>query len=462
MAQLALPLPTLWERFVRWISRAGQVAAVGSVAIGGAYVGGAYLTDSFPFNNGGAAPAGTANIWVDTNGGTCTDGALRAYVDAEACGSFDAASDTAENGDVILVRSGSYGNQTITGSNSRTAMATLSAEDEETDDAVTFDILTTNGDWLTIKHMDSHVGETSHLGTGGCAWCNKEGGSNLTLDDVNLWGKWAAGEISGGSVHSIADNVTHQNSNLGTPGNTSDRLCGSDDEPFRVSEGTDIAFINNRYHPFFGEAGCYHLETFRLWDTIDGILFRNNIFAEGGGDSTGYISSSPGGCTPPTCPENKNIHVIQNVFGDKCCGLAGYDFSTGGACEMNVVAYNYFKDGGAGFQNNCDAGTGPHIYVGNMGYNDGGCVVSASEGTGAPNLWIASSHGTCTGNTWLSGTNNDWSSYLLADDYHLTGSSPSIDAGENTICQLWTGGFDIDGEPRDDGTCDAGPDEYHP
>jgi hypothetical protein len=94
-----------------------------------------------------------------------------------------------------------------------------------------------------------------------------------------------------------------------------------------------------------------------------------------------------------------------------------------------------------------------------MGFNPGGCPVS---GTNTANLWIGRSHGTCAGNTWLSGGPDNWSSYRLSPDgLHLTSSSPSVNAGETTLCTTWASRLDIEGQART-GTCDAGPDEYVP
>jgi chitodextrinase/uncharacterized membrane protein YgcG len=57
---------------------------------------------------------GTANLWVDTNGGSCTRQATAgAYADAQACATLNAAYQAAGAGDVILVRGGTYSSQTI-------------------------------------------------------------------------------------------------------------------------------------------------------------------------------------------------------------------------------------------------------------------------------------------------------------------------------------------------------------
>src|SRR5688572_1381945 len=59
-------------------------------------------------------PRDVANLWVDTNGGSCTRLASPGeYVDARACASADAAYGAASKGDTILVREGTYGRQVI-------------------------------------------------------------------------------------------------------------------------------------------------------------------------------------------------------------------------------------------------------------------------------------------------------------------------------------------------------------
>ncbi len=60
-------------------------------------------------------PPGGANLWIDTNGGTCARQATAgAYSDAQACASFDAAYAAAKIGDLVLVRAGTYAKQSVT------------------------------------------------------------------------------------------------------------------------------------------------------------------------------------------------------------------------------------------------------------------------------------------------------------------------------------------------------------
>jgi hypothetical protein len=64
----------------------------------------------------------TANLWVDTNGGTCTrQSSPGAYNDAQACDTFDEAYDVsraatgASCGDRVLVKAGTYSGQNLSG-----------------------------------------------------------------------------------------------------------------------------------------------------------------------------------------------------------------------------------------------------------------------------------------------------------------------------------------------------------
>jgi hypothetical protein len=158
-------------------------------------------------------------------------------------------------------------------------------------------------------------------------------------------------------------------------------------------------------------------------------------------------------------PGTRNVTVVNNVFGAKCCGYAGpgVGYGDGQSCTGQgwVLAYNLFKDSAAGVGNNC-AGETDTVYVGNIA-NDaaGGCPV---RGTSTANLFVAPSPGACAGNRWLPDPSRIG---LRRDGFHLRAGSPAINAGETTLCARYTGGIDIDGQPRS-GVCDAGPDEYVP
>ena len=72
----------------------------------------------------GGGGSGTANLWVDTSGGSCTRSASPAtYADAAACASFNAAYQAAQPGDTVLIKGGSYGTQTVAVSAAKTNAA---------------------------------------------------------------------------------------------------------------------------------------------------------------------------------------------------------------------------------------------------------------------------------------------------------------------------------------------------
>ena len=67
----------------------------------------------------GGGSGATANLWVDTNGGSCARSAGGAvYADGSACASFAAAWSAAQCGDTVGVVAGSYGSQTVSAAKS--------------------------------------------------------------------------------------------------------------------------------------------------------------------------------------------------------------------------------------------------------------------------------------------------------------------------------------------------------
>jgi len=66
-------------------------------------------------NPGGGSSGSVANLWMDSNGGTCTRSATHvAYVDADACGSLNAMYLAATScTDLGLIKAGSYAGETI-------------------------------------------------------------------------------------------------------------------------------------------------------------------------------------------------------------------------------------------------------------------------------------------------------------------------------------------------------------
>jgi len=377
---------------------------------------------------------------------------VAAYSDAAACGSLDAANDKCQNGDVVLVKGSAYAAQILSGSNGRSSACTFQAAQGET---VTVASLQVQGgaNWLTFRDMADRSGERTNAGTT-CDTSVCLSGDHVTLDNFDITGPFAHIDFED------ATNTTWQNSEMGTKNNTTSIDCHTfDPEPVVAAGGSNILIDHNTFWQFQGDhSGCeIHLETMRLFEGINGITISNNFFAPGSGDDTARISSS---CVDPSsCTENRNVHVINNYFGELQAGHAAPDvfFGDRQSCVGWVIAYNFLRNG---VWDNCGSESNM-VAVGNMGTNTGGCVV---QGVNSRNLWSASSHGSCAGDSWVAGSCSnyvcDYSSYALAaDGWHLTASSPSINAGENTYCSQYKASPDMDGKPRA-GVCDAGPDEY--
>jgi len=115
--------------------------------------------------SGGTAPA-LANLWIDRDGGACArQETATEYVDADACGGLDAAYRAAGAGDVVMVRAGRYGDQTVAPRPSADAPpVSIHAQPGA---AIRFGALTLNGSHLTLSGTGADVTATALTHDGG-------------------------------------------------------------------------------------------------------------------------------------------------------------------------------------------------------------------------------------------------------------------------------------------------------
>jgi hypothetical protein len=145
-----------------------------------------------------AASLTAANLWVDTNGGTCTRQATPgAYVDAQACSSLPAAYTAATAGDIVLVKCGSYGDQNFTTNKAAGASIVFRPE---TDFCATFD---NSGSPATIQ-----------LGAGGSSYLtieyfNINGGGYPSIQKTNVTDSTSATNVSFLHNHVNVDKSVH-------------------------------------------------------------------------------------------------------------------------------------------------------------------------------------------------------------------------------------------------------------
>jgi hypothetical protein len=404
-------------------------------------------------------PEGPATLWIDHDGGgTCVRSADASYDHARACGSLNAAYQRARGGDHVLIKGGDYGDQKTTWHSAPLSEAiTVEAAPGET---VTFTRLDTAGDWLHLEGVEIATGTEHDKG-----WWSQDA-SHVTLENVNVTGPYASIQIQGGAYNGYLD------SEFGTAGNLVARSCvAGDPEPMQLGSTDHFTVDRVTFHPFQPElgnpacddpAGNMHLETVRVNGGVDNLEITNSIFEDGDGSGTARIFITK--LDPPGQGDNSdNIVIANNYLGDTA---GSYSIHIGGnmQCVGYVIAYNFWRNG---FLDGCEKqpNTDDLRFIGNLATMPG----ANCPGTlpGRRNLWVDDADGSCGTDDWLvvpTSVEADQLPYYqhAADGYHLTAGSPAIDAGEDyAACQEFTGGVDIDGDPRGP-TCDAGPDEYVP
>lgn len=416
-----------WRRNRGWWL--GTWAAIAAGVIGGAVV--VSGTDSPPAP---PAPAGTANIWVDTNGGTCTrQAAPAAYVDSAACSSFNAAYQAASLGDTVYVRSGSsYGAQSLVDQPSKDGSTSLKVHIEAEPGAtvVVTDLLVRASNVrfanFTVD-LDAGVGQPDI----------REPAHDVTVENVNATNLYVTGAaynilFKGGSYGPY---VATSGSQIKTTGN------GGDD-PVRANQPHAVTLDGVYMHDYSvppGSSGV-HLDCLHVFYHY-GLTVKNSRFVNCGMPNNGYgilLGSNGAGNAEGDVFEN-------NVFDGAIAGFA----LRGGAGED-------FDD----------------VLVRN---NSGGLITTQTTNTLTNVRWIgnaASDVTPCRANTYrynvattngCSGTGNVTANPLFtnpgAGTYTLQSGSPAREAGDPTNYPA----TDILGAARPVGSLpDAGAYEYTP
>ena len=400
-----------------------------------------------------------ANIWVDSNGGSCTRTATAGgYVDTAACGSLQTAWSLAQDGDVIIIKnnSSSYGDQSTSGDKNGTVSVY-----GESKSGVKFSSLNTSGSNLYMSNLTVDTGTTKAKG-----WNNSS--SNVTLDGVDLLGDYIVNRIDGdASAHVTSiNNVTYKNGNAGTPGRVGGkRTCNStpqDNEPFWVEDATNVTFDNINFSAFGSDpTPCpssyngFHLETIRVDYGAHNLTIKNSYFAPGSEDGSGrvfitqYSGGSSSGAPKNFVFQNNIVHEVDGFFSIQINSVVT-------TCSNYVIAYNTFVQE---VSIPCDAST--WRWIGNLGPKPS----STCYGTYIKNVWQHNVNTSCGSDTWVNGPAYSLSAAGLDSDLRLTAQSPALNKAEppgtSDYCTHELGAVDIDKQLRPSGiACDAGADEF--
>lgn len=393
-------------------------------------------------------PAGTA-LWVDTNGGTCTRNPNTGYVDTAACGSFSAAQAAAQPGDLVTVKGGTYGPQTLS-ANKAGGRIVFEASSGET------------------VNVQAPWGNDSLTLT--------ERAGNLTFRRLNV--SW----LSGGTCAGESTNVTFENTQIQTMGlhravnwlflgggvgpaastNTVDAHPLIDDCGSPITNvNKNVVFDGVYFHDVYTTDPDLHTECL-LVTGVDGLTIRNSRFFNC--DSTGdiyvtrwnYGSASSHGVV-------ENVLIENTMFLDDC----GYSGGPAGSQGCQPWSIQLEQDAQITFRHNtwtksllllsntncgsCGDPVRPVIIANNYG-SVAGCLTGA---TFSGNVWHTNPYAnsvSCDG-TLKSGRVQVVN---VQTDLHLTAGSDAIGAA-NAAYMTAT---DIDGQTRPIGAApDAGADE---
>ncbi len=419
-----------------------------------------------------------ANLWIDTDGGTCTRSATPiAYNTATACSSFNAAITAATAGDLVAVKSGTYSSQTISANKSSPGV-TVQCEVPNWDTPLiaasatqyscTIASLTSNGSWYTLTDITVNGGDARNASSwiARCSNCNFIN-FDVLGDFAYIYWLPVQGTPGGNATNIVWDggelfdpnNPSGQRSrNAADPCNgqadqepiwigacsSSSSACSGDPNNFyangRIVNGVIRRVVLN---PSFVNASIQcnndplHLERIRIDGNIDNFLVDRVIFADGGNENTGtiFVSSFLSDSSVPAVTF-RNSYISGS-------GTSVFQNNSGGSCPW-VYQYNTFTNQPT--FTGCSSGM---TYTGNVLANFTVC-----QGTHTKNVF--------TGGLSSCGTDFKTTNLLLgslvsqASAIVPASNSPVLDRGETT-CATSAGGIDILGTTRPQGSaCDAG------
>jgi hypothetical protein len=414
-------------------------------------------TSCVPTGTGDNCTPAPANLWVDANGGTCTRSATPgSYIDAQACGSFNAAWQAASPGDTIIVKTGSYGNQSLlTRAVSMTSSGvTFMVENGTVIGDINFGDQATWGagdykvDYITMQ------GNKGQYSSGTLSFANAK---NITVDGDVVHNNWANKQAAFWAGHT--DHTTLKNVDLGYVQDNKIMESVANDSTVATATAAGESYANanitiqdSQIHDMRRTSSAVHNECGLMAGAPGFTLMRTHWY----------------GCTVMDfnfgAISQDNFHFVNNIFeaptdfteSDKTglpwfqgCNAAAPSTKPGWVFEYNIFETGWYSGGSTGCGDNgltlrsnighiitCPSGTGMTI-VKNIfdDLNCGGTNVQHSGLLTSANFTNISAHDW----TYPSGAyqvdKGDISSYPTDDFTHATryaGAAPDAGAYEYT------------------------------
>lgn len=237
--------------------------------------------------------AGTANVWVDANGGSCARTATPgAYSDAAACPSFVAAYTAAQSGDTVGV-TGSLGTQKFAG-----GFQSTQGPGTKT---------------LTFRGATGNRVRQIHFGS-----------PNLTFDGISVDGGMVA--QTGAGLENGGAPFIFRNGSIGNVLDEKGALVTEGCVTASCTQG--VTFDNVRFHDVVLRGAGVHLECIMsLW--ADNLVIRNSRFENCGIMDLSYGIADWWGSFPPSPIDSLTLE--NNWFGNS-------RFDNGGCCATYSVA----------------------------------------------------------------------------------------------------------------------------
>jgi chitodextrinase len=251
-------------------------------------------------------PSGsTANVWIDTNGGTCARSASPvAYSDGAACSTLDQAWDVMASGDTARIVAGTYGPQKITGDKtsitrfigaSKTSVFITGSNNcvqaYGSDGAVC-----AMGSFMWLENVTIDSGSFGNQSASA-----KVSAGNVTFLNVDFWGDHPALTVDGAGSFTWR-NGSHGKDGFIPPPVTCSMSIG---QPTTIA-APNVTFDNIRWNvklmqvgagPYCGADNTPHLENIRIESGGRNLAILNSRFVAGSDVGSGHIfsSTSPSG-----------------------------------------------------------------------------------------------------------------------------------------------------------------------